>query len=482
MSVTLTYEDGPARVRIDATGFGGADYATVERAPTADGPWTIVQGGASLPITGDALVPPLYDYVFTPDTVNYYRVRGHISSGVGSFVAYGATATALNGPVTAGMPAGIVAGDLLVVYATARDTTTSVPNPPAGWAAWSTNDGSTDFRMILWSRRYQAGDTIPTVTFPGGSGTADVMAQACAVRGVDLAGFATAQVNVSAQNIARPTGVGTIPQAGQVAQLFLAWKKDDWTSISLAGTTNLGTVTSTAGGDAGQAMAWLFDATQYGGVASSWTVTGGTSAISYAYVDSLPVAEYITEQSATITPTVATSLISPTTTWLRSVPRAFLNMSVDVVQTTPVVTEPARAGVFDVVGRTMPVAVADVRKSRRWTMLVRTTTQTESDNLDALLASGDILYVQTTGGCGLPAGYVLAGDATVEWHPLRPLRRRWTVPVVEVQTPDPAVVSSTATWRTVLDRYVSWAAVVGANATWADVLALTGDPAEVYAL
>lgn len=169
--------------------------------------------------------------------------------------------------------------------------------------------------------------------------------------------------------------------------------------------------------------------------------------------------------------------------WLKSVPRPFLNTPVQVVSRNPgSITRPARVGVFDVVGRSFPVAVNDVRKSRRWVMYVRTETYEEANAVDLLLASGDVLYVHVPAGCPadiIPGGYVTVGDATVEWHPLRPESRLHIMPVVEVAPPSAEVTGAVGTYQTVLDTYATYAALLAAHTTYAELLALVGSPAEV---
>jgi hypothetical protein len=146
-----------------------------------------------------------------------------------------------------------------------------------------------------------------------------------------------------------------------------------------------------------------------------------------------------------------------------------------------VVTRPARTGVFDIIGRSFPVAVNDVRKSRRWPLLLQTVTADERDMLTLLFASGDVILIQTPAACAnlVPTGYVSVGDVDQSWHPLRPLTVTHAAPVIEVAEPGPDVVGAAQTWATVLATYASWSAVLAAHADWADLLTLVGDPSEV---
>ncbi len=127
----------------------------------------------------------------------------------------------------------------------------------------------------------------------------------------------------------------------------------------------------------------------------------------------------------------------------------------------------------------MPIAVSNVRGSRRWTMYLRTLTAADATNTDLLLASGDVLLVQAPPSCTVETGYVAVGDVERSLHPLRPLRKTFTLPMTEVATPGPDVVGSTSTWQTVLNTYATWADLLATVATWADLLELVGDPSEV---
>lgn len=233
--------------------------------------------------------------------------------------------------------------------------------------------------------------------------------------------------------------------------------------------------------------------------AVNWTTVRGASAVTLSGGAILvPVDDYeFTDAAATIyrvtgydsasgIPTdIATVEITPSLfgVWLKSTARPFLNTEVEVVFKNPTgISRPARAGVFDVIGRTYPIAVSDVRKSQRWTMYVRTETYADAEAVDLILASGDVLYVHTPDGCPsdiIPGGYVTVGDSTVEWHPLRPESRLWTLPCTEVAAPGPDVGGAAITWASVLAQYGSWNELLTAVGSWADLLASVGSGAEV---
>lgn len=465
MAVTLVYDPVLGRVRITATGLGAADVALVER--STDGVrWTTVRGGAAVAVSAGALALPLDSYEYVPAATNTYRVSA-VETGAITYVAAGAAATGNNASVTPAFPAGIVVGDLLITLASIRNSGTGTVNVPAGWTQMAVSGN-----VAILGRRYVAGDVAQLVTFTGGAANADTFAQTAAFRRAELVPVTVADVlNGSVQDIAYPAVTVTV--AGCLI-LRAGWKQDDWTSVAtIAGATEIGEVFSTTGLDAGQVWDYLIQTVAANIPAGTLVVTGGAVAISRGITAVVQHAAYLSQQTATIIPTGGV-------VWLKSISRPFLNRTVDAVLPANVATtRPSRAEIFTVLARTLPVAVNTVRGSRRWTMLVRTETLADADNLDLLLASGDPLLIQAPAASGVEAGYVTVGDVTKSLHPLRVQHRLWTLPCTEVAAPGPGVVGALGTWQTVLNTYPTWAAVLAANATWADLLNLVGSPSEV---
>lgn len=469
MTVTLTHETTLSRVKITANGLAAADEATIERS-TDQIRWTTVRGGTGVGVTAGVTDLPVYDYEFAPGVINYYRVRG-VETGAITYVGAGAAATGNNASVVPALPASLVVGDQMVCLASIRNSGTGTVNTPTGWEVLRAFGN-----CALLGRRYQSGDTAPTITFAGGVANADTIAQIAAWRRAHSAPLTGAdQLNASAQNINYPAL--TITQDGNLI-LLAGWKQDDWTSVAtlgLTGAAEIGEPSSVAGDDAGQVWDYLIQTTAANIAAGSFTVTGGASAISRAALLVLPHAPYLNEQTANITPPALT------TPWLKSVARPFLNMPVELAGDSFAIARPARAGVFDVVGRSLPVAVTDVRGSRRYTLIVRTDDEDDTQALDLLLASGDTLYLHAPEGQVVPAGgvYLSAGDSS-QVAPIPPDTLRLTsIPVTEVAAPGPDVIGAQSTCQTVLNTYASITAVIAAHASIADLLTLIGDPTEV---
>lgn len=470
MAISLTYDDTYSRVRIDADSLGAdADHATVERS-TDQIRWTTVRGGAAVTVTAGAFDLPLDDYEFDTEATNYYRVRGvdddaisYIASGNASFDANAGGVSTVS-PV---LPAGMQDGDLMVLHATIRNSGTGTVNTPTGWTLLLTNGNQS-----LFGRYYVSGDAAPTVSFTGGVANATIGGKIHGFRNADLATFVgVGQLNALAQDIPVP---GLAMPVDGMLLLIATWRQNSWIARSpLAGFTEIGDSVSTLGDDASMGMDMVVQTTATDWAATTQTILSGLPAISRAIAYAFQPKAYITSQEDSI-------YVAVTATWLKSLARPFLNRTVQVIHRPDItVTRPARTGIFEIVDRSVPIAISTVRGSRRWTMYVRTTTADDAEAMNLLLASGDTLLVQAPSSCAIETGYVSVGDVATTRHPLRPQKRLYTMPLTEVAAPGPDVVGSLGTWQTVLNTYATWADVLAANLTWADLLELIGDPSEV---
>lgn len=196
-----------------------------------------------------------------------------------AFVGIGTAATGNNASVTPGLPAGIQAGDLVLIFASIRNAAASV-GTPANWTSIAT----VGVQVRVIGRIYDGVWTMPTVTFSGGSAGDDTIGQSCAFRYVAKTLIqADSQSNASAQNITVPAQDITYPGA-PVVHVVCGWKQDDWTSVApiSATWTEIEEKVATAGNDAGQVWDYLVRnnpaSPDFGG--ATFTVTGGVSAIS----------------------------------------------------------------------------------------------------------------------------------------------------------------------------------------------------------
>jgi len=163
--------------------------------------------------------------------------------------------------------------------------------------------------------------------------------------------------------------------------------------------------------------------------------------------------------------------------WLKSIKYPFLNRPVDCPNYGDK-TRTFRGGVFDVQGRSMPIAVTDLKRSKAWTMTILTHTLEEARDMDLILAANQVMFVhvpcEDVDGCGpvaaVPGGYVVTLD-TVEHRTIAGSRtREWILPLREVVQPSAEIVGATMIWRTVLNTYGSWEALTASNPTWLDLL------------
>lgn len=214
-----------------------------------------------------------------------------------------------------------------------------------------------------------------------------------------------------------------------------------------------------------------------------WTTVRGGSAVVNSGTDTADLDDYefvpgvVNYYRVTAGVDVFTQTITPMQSgvWFKSITRPFLNRAVNVIGYSDI-TRPARNGIFEIIGRSYPVAVTDVRSSRRWTMQVKTETVTDADALETMLASGDPLFIQTDGLYDIPEGYVVVDDMNRSRYGKLSQRRFFDLPMTVVAPPGPDVVGSTSTWETLVAEFGSWNAVLSAFGTWEDVADYVADP------
>lgn len=470
MTVSLAYDSTLSRVRITATGIDDATEALVEWS-TDQIRWLTVRGGAA---TDPAVL--LDDYEFAPNVVNYYRVTPtpaglHLTGNSGS-TASTPNAAALQ-----------ITGDVCLIADATVDAwvsgTPSGANDYFGGKYNSATDNrsyamrldSTGQLQFLWS-------TAGTVAI---TRTATAMPVPIAGR---LAVAATLDVDNGAGGhtvtfYTAPTAAGPWTQLGApvitagATSVFNSGVNADLIVGAIdAGAAGLmpGVIHSfqvRSGGLAGTVVAdAVFTDQPHGSTGFTdsagrvWTVNGD--------------ATIINTQSADITPTL-------TDVWLKSVARPFLNQVVTLVGPGLQVERFPRGGVFDIVGRSLPVAVSDVRGSRRYALTFMTETDDAADDLERIFAAGDTLFLHAPAGFAIPASgvYVQAGQVFYRYPNNADPLRLTTVQFVEVAAPGADVVGSTSTWQTVINNYATWQDLIADKATWADVLELIGDPSEV---
>jgi len=212
----------------------------------------------------------------------------NITTTAATFVAAGTVAHAVNASVTPSMPAGVAAGDLLLVLAAIRNSGGGEPVTPDGYVELLDADN-----VKLFGKVHSGSEVAPTVIFANGVANADTTAQMAAFRNMptsvddlDIVVSSAQQLNASAQDIAYPA-LPAINIPGCVV-LVLGWKQDDWTSVAtLSGFTEIGEPDTTTGDDQGIVWDYVIQTTPDVVLPSSFSVTGGASAISVGAVVAL---------------------------------------------------------------------------------------------------------------------------------------------------------------------------------------------------
>lgn len=461
LSVTAVYNDDYGRVQVSFTGANSdADYAKVE-ASLDQITWYTIRGGDAVPLTGGAGHIDHYDgYVF--GVTNYYRVTA-IDSALVTPVADGAMATANNASVVPALPAGLAAGNMMVLFATHRNTAATVTTP-TGWTAVS--GGASHFK--IFTRVYQAGDTAPTVAFTGGSAgdscSAFIRGYSNAVAPVELAYIA----NSSAQDIVYPGA--SQPNTANPVWLIHEWKQSSITGITApSGFTGQWGASNTAGANAESDLAWHTAAssdirTVTSGVS---TVTGGSAAISKARLLYMTARPFTDQAIGSLTPVLPNPYVNPY--WIMNPQRPGQNIRVDIVSFSDI-TNDAKAGVFEVLGRSFPVVVSDVMQSDKLTISMDTVNRKAALELSQRFALGEPMYLLTAD----PADDLGTFYFSVLSMSRKPdtLRGSWTVSVdVRLSTqPNPSVYGSTYIWNDVVTNYATWNDVQAGVATWSNLV------------
>jgi hypothetical protein len=215
-----------------------------------------------------------------------------------TYVGAGTSSTAVNAQVTPVVNPGTVAGDLVLVFASVRNSGGGTVNDKSGWTRI---EGGAN--IAAFGRIWQSGDTaIGNFTFAGSVANADTIAQTITLRGVeprlpDLVAVTNSRTNGSAQDIA--TTSLDVPGNAHAVITFV-WKQDDATAYSTPAGFTAGPFTSvTAGDDASQAVYLQIQTTESDLSTGTITITGGAAAISRAVAFALrPAASLVvTEQN-----------------------------------------------------------------------------------------------------------------------------------------------------------------------------------------
>jgi len=158
-------------------------------------------------------------------------------------------------------------------------------------------------------------------------------------------------------------------------------------------------------------------------------------------------------------------------TWLKHPGRPFLNSIIEVAA-PPDLTRPVAQGVFEVLGRSRPVAVTMRRNSERGTLVVNTRTDVDRSAILGLLDDGNPLFLSTPGGYGIGSVYIAVAEVTEHRRTVlgRTEDRSFDLPFTVVDRPPGTAVAVGNSWADVLAAYASWSQVLATEGTWTGVL------------
>lgn len=472
MTVMLSYDDVLSRVHIIVTGINViADQVTIERS-TDMITWTMTRGGSNLIPSGQRVEHD--DYEFSANVPNHYRVRAY-DTDVITYVTGGPGVAGNNSSLVPPLPLGMATDDLLLVLTSIRNSPTGAPVRPNGYT--TVLDAG---NMKMFAKKITGGEVAPTITYTGGVAGATTLAQCAAFRNCSInVGANAQQLNPVGQDIPRPFMAVPAPN---MLVMYATWKQDDWTWMTsgpgfFTNIMGLEGVTSTLGDDAAQAWSRWIQIGQTDVIPSLGVVTGGGPAISRSTVIAFyPEPRKMNDEIATITPMIDQ-------TWLKVIARPYLNRPINCVATISPIIRRARNGIFPIVGRSFPVAVTDLRMSRELSIRITSRTTEEREDLDLIMASGDVFFFQSPPGDPMPTLYAAVGDT----EEMRPLRNRtcgndwrvFTLPITEIAAPTADIIGSIGTWQTVINTYATWSDVLANHASWSDLLTLVGSPEDI---
>lgn len=463
LAVTATYNDDFGRVQVAFTGASAdADYAKVETSLDQIN-WSVIRGGDKVAVSGGSGHVDHYDgYVF--GVTNYYRVTAIDSALISATVA-GTFTTGNNATIVPPLPAGVAAGNMMVLTVTHQNTAATITTP----TGWTLVAGGATNMAVFW-RVFQAGVTAPSVAFSGGaagqscSGTIRAFVNAQAPVHVSL------QANTSAQDVAYPGA--SQPTLNNIVWLLHEWKQASGSGVSLPasfidpwGGFNM------AGASAESQIIWRSDAatnvkTIVSG-SSAWT--GGVSAISKARLLYMAPRAFTDQATGSLTPVLPNKNTRPY--WLMNPQRPGQNIRIEVVGFSEY-GQTGKTGIFEILGRSVPVVVTDTMQSEEFTFDIDALNKQTAKEIAQRLALGETMYLLS----GDPSNDVdtvyfstLSFTRTID-----ALKSSWTLTVSARVTgqPAPAVYGSTYVWSDVPTDYATWSAVVAdpQNTSWSNLV------------
>lgn len=223
-----------------------------------------------------------------------------------------------------------------------------------------------------------------------------------------------------------------------------------------------------------------------GNIVGAWAkaATGNTNSTATVNFDNLHTGDLSTV--AMTFASLGTASVTPAqlVPYLKFPLRPFLNRQVTICN-WGAETRVARGAVYQILGRSLGVAVTELREARTFTMQIVAQDVAEADAIALAFSFGDIVYIQTPDAsvyCGLmrrsypKSCYGFVGD-TVHARPVNGTPTYLiTVPITHVAPPDYSLLGSGATWGGIIAAFATWSAVIANFPTWQDVLQYVSNP------
>lgn len=165
---------------------------------------------------------------------------------------------------------------------------------------------------------------------------------------------------------------------------------------------------------------------------------------------------------------IATISDTADTMWIKFIATPYRNRMI-VLTDWSEVSRKSRVALYDVVGRSQPVAVTDVHTGRQFSVDLVTHTLAEREALDQALGTGVPVFFQTPTSIACPSIYAVIGDYSYKRPARRSLRSIVTVQLIEISAPPPSVVGAGLTYRVLGTQYGAYADLHAAVDTYAEL-------------
>lgn len=188
-------------------------------------------------------------------------------------------------------------------------------------------------------------------------------------------------------------------------------------------------------------------------------------AVSVTYVLNADGVDVATSNAVTLTATDSTF-------WIKHPSIASYNLQVQVVSVDSVIRSARVLNTVNVLGRSTPIVITDVRQARKGSMVIHTDDAAGQTAVLNLFDNGEALFFQAPPTFGFPDMYFVAGDLEEVWEggTGTDYTHTWHFPFTEVAQPATQTnITALNSWTLVVN-FGSWNNVLNKRATWLDVL------------